>query len=198
MDSLMSSADDVSPVKYMSKIYLLPHLNAVMCGTGLTAPILEWFRCIQAECTALNILELDEAAKIYLPSLKSAYKMDESRTATLYQFGFDSSSKKFKGFAYRSEKGFKSERLAYGVHVKPYDEEIHAEIEAGEIQYDGFADLAIKVISRQKILDSEPGRSRRVGIGGEIHVLEASDGCQTMCTCYRFADYEDLCRDNLE
>lgn len=193
MDSLMSNTEDMSPRKYMSKVLPLPHLNTVVCGTGDISLILNWHNYIQAHCTASDINALNRVAKSKLPELLDAYGFNVPATATLYQFGLDPRRKEFKGFAYRSEHQFRSERLKEGWGIKPYGDQIIAEINAGSIPMNGQLSNSIAaIISRQREIDQQPGNERPVGIGGEVHILEATINYQAMWTCHRFDDYEEL------
>jgi hypothetical protein len=41
-DTLLSDPDDLSPVAFTTKIHALPHLQALICGTGHAQAITEW------------------------------------------------------------------------------------------------------------------------------------------------------------
>ncbi|AIQ75890.1 hypothetical protein MKZ21_24765 [Paenibacillus sp. FSL P2-0536] len=55
MDTLSLSMYDRKPYKYASKIFPLPHLRGVMCGTGNLDLILKWYTRIQKNVVAKDI-----------------------------------------------------------------------------------------------------------------------------------------------
>lgn len=46
-DTLISRSEDKQPSNYASKIFPLPHIKGVLCGTGVFEIIFEWFYVIQ-------------------------------------------------------------------------------------------------------------------------------------------------------
>lgn len=50
MDSLLTDRLTKEPLKFVTKIFLLPHLKGAVCGTGRLDIIIEWYSYIQKRC----------------------------------------------------------------------------------------------------------------------------------------------------
>ncbi len=197
-DTLVSSADSArEPLFYTSKVFPVPHLDGVVCGTGLYGLILDWFLTVNTGIVARSMSRLDEQVPDLLRTLwkrqigSPLWRMNQSAiTATVYHFGYDDKEKRFRGWAYRSTNRFTSEELAYGCGIKP------------ATQYQFPEDFAlpnefITLTEQQRQEDLARPAAERVGIGGDLHfhyLRCAEDGpvlyeCRR---CHRFPDYEEL------
>src|SRR6476620_11676920 len=120
MDSLSLAAepdDSKVPYAFCTKVFPLPHLNGVICGTGLMSVLLDWFVMVQGQVVCRDMLFLDTIAPTHLPVIAARYGDD--MTSTVYHFGYDESRHRYRGFAYRGTNGYKSEEIPYALGVKP-------------------------------------------------------------------------------
>lgn len=91
MDTLSISAEDRTPYKFISKIFPLPHLQSVMCGTGNLDLILEWYTTIQKNVISYDIDYFSDLTSDTLKKLKAKYPSEA--TTTIYQFGYSHEKK---------------------------------------------------------------------------------------------------------
>jgi hypothetical protein len=175
---------------YRTKVFPLPHLRAVMCGTGLFQLVLDWFCAIQLNFVANDLEWLCEyAAPQTLQGLAAKYG-DYGSSTTAYHFGLNRTGDKMIGFAHRSEHGFACERLGYGNALKPGTDGLLQTFQRLEQQH-GTAVALVGVMGEQKADDDSQEPSRRIGIGGEVHFMELTANQQSCWTCYRFDDYDE-------
>ncbi len=120
MDTLAISSVNAEPYLYTTKFYILPHLKMVICGTGISQVIIDWFIQVNTSILAQDICDLDEFAVELLQELGNKYLLDRNKTATIYHFGWSQLEGCFTGFVYRSDSNFLSERLQYGTGIKPH------------------------------------------------------------------------------
>ena len=179
MDTLMISADTKAPFKYISKIFLLPHLNGVVCGTGFAEFILNWYLLIQSSIIAKDIDHLDLFASEALRKIAKNFTNEFS--ATIYHFGWSDQQKRFIGLVYRSTNDFISESLPYGLGTKP---QIHVD-KLNELPGD-----FVRIIEKQKRQDEASQNQSKVGIGGDIHFLLMTQEGYSLSRCHRFDDYD--------
>ena len=178
MDTMMLNAETRTPLKYVSKIFMLPHLNGVICGTGFVNFIFNWYLFVQSSIIAEDIEHLDLYASEALNRLAQDFSFDFS--VTIYHFGWSAEKKKFIGLAYRSKNNFVSEALQYGLGIKP------------KVSFDSFNELPrdfIEIIKNQKKQDEALPSEERIGIGGDIHFLVMTEEGYTFSKCHRFDDY---------
>ena len=125
-DTVISDPDDLAPVGFTTKVYPLPHLQALICGTGHVQPIVEWVAHINLHLLVRDIVQLDQMAPSRLRALFGRYALRQAGereiTTTLYHFGFDNAARRFAGFAYRSVDHFCSEPIEPGFGFKPAPE----------------------------------------------------------------------------
>jgi len=192
MDSKSSSLDG-SPNLFHSKIFPLPHLNVVLCGTGVLQVVLDWYVFIQSQVLATNIHDLDNVAPTVLSELLKRYEnqLPEGQgRVTIYHFGYDERAGRMRAFVYRSTSGFVSEVLPEGAIAKPGRESL-LKLWAEKFAQTGDAiDAFIDVMEQQRRM-IESGELEPVPIGGEIHALIAMPDFQTMWRCHQFGDHAD-------
>ena len=197
MDTLAMSGDQSGPKGFLSKIYPMPHLDGVVCGTGFQQPITEWCYTVQSSMLVADMVELDQYAPECLPAIFERHRQDTDipgLTVTLYHFGYSSALERFVGYAYRSENDFASEMFpAEVIAVKPGIPSI-PEIKT-------VPDDLVAVVELQKEHDDSRPVDERVWIGGDIHYFwmeknpESEDGRpihMILHRCHRFPDYDDM------
>src|SRR5882672_2560481 len=87
MDTLAANGDTKAPYFFTSKIYPLPHLGGVMCGTGVGDFAIEWFGALK-RFVAKDIHHLDQYVTPKLREIGARMGIGEKNTATVYHFGF--------------------------------------------------------------------------------------------------------------
>lgn len=197
MDTLSLIAGSNQPFMYTSKIYPLPHLDGVMCGTGFMQLALNWFSFIQSRIIVRDIPHMDMYTKDGLLSVVQELsqehqldQIDQSKMGTIYHFGYCWDERRYRGFAYRSSNAFESEEIPYGLGIKPANVEI-----------EDFASLPqsfINIMRKQKEQDDNLPVEARVGIGGEIHFFVMTPNQMSLSVCYQFNDYEKRYSDILK
>lgn len=176
MTDTLVTTDGTDPYFFTTKVHVVPHLNALIAGTGALGFILAWSHHLLGGLLAVDIAHADEFVPDILRSLRDAmpHEFAGERTATIYHFGYDEADRRFVGFAYRSTDDFESEPLPYGFGTKP----AHVIETEGNL---GWPDDFITICEAQKLADEAAPVMERVGIGGylvsyEMNVERSSDG----------------------
>lgn len=197
MDTLARDVEKRS-LSFTSKIYPLPHISGVMAGTGLSNFVSDWSVLVQTSCVVRDIHHLDRYASEALIEIYKKYKDETEAGTTIYHFGFSRRENKFIGFAYRSEKNFKSEHLVYGMGIKPspkdidsYMESISSSIDAIDT-LDAIGRFCIKALEKLREEDEAKPLTEQVGIGGEIILFFMNVEQMVIKNIYRFENYEQL------
>lgn len=183
MDTLVVGAEDKKPINFQRKFLFHAESNLLIAGTGLANLINGWFEYVssflgQSDIDDLNLL----APNVLKASVLAAGGLDYA-SATLYHFGYSRDEAKYAGYAYRSTADFKSERLSYGLGIKP---KVHVEADEN-IEFPKFL---IEIILEQQRQDRLLPLGKQVGIGGEIEFAMLAEGIANIETVHRFASYE--------
>ncbi len=183
-DTLATSPDG-SPFKFTTKAFIVPHLKLMIAGTGAGGFLGRWFVHINDGMAVKGIDHLDCFAPNSLASLWAGYKQQQVSlpndiTVTVYHFGFSETSKLIHSFAYRSMSDFRSNRLEYGVGLKP---DCHL-----PDNYCFPRDIR-KMMDEQRTIQASNPKSDRVYIGGEIEIHHLSENGFQVYTMDRFEDY---------
>ncbi|SUD43817.1 Uncharacterised protein [Pseudomonas fluorescens] len=121
-DTLLHYSVDTPP-GFASKAISIPHIHMIIAGTGSALLFNRWIGLVNNQGFALNVDSVNAHATQELQALWSELNSHvpalQDQTATIYHFGVSDDSGKVHGFAYRSGSDFKSERLDYGLGVKP-------------------------------------------------------------------------------
>lgn len=192
-DSVVSHPTDMGPMLFTTKVYPVPHWKGLICGTGIMNVVTEWAFVAMTSILARDIVHLDEYAPAALQGLfdRVGAELGATGTVTLYHFGFNSDEDRFVGFAYRSTNNFASERLQYGIGLKP-DPELS---EDEDVNITSFPDDLVSLARLQKAKDEAKPVEDRVGIGGELFsYLMQPDGqgniFQSISRCGAFEDFQ--------
>lgn len=156
-----------TPPGYASKAISIPHIRMIIAGTGSALLFSRWVGLVNNQGFALDVDAVDAHAPQELQTLWSELNRHapalQDQTATIYHFGISDDSRKVHGFAYRSVSDFKSERLDYGLGVKP---EL---IDKAGIDWTSFPACAPDIMRAQS--RQEDGKPKgRVYIGGTTEV----------------------------
>lgn len=174
---------DGTPYRFTSKVLILPQLRMLMAGTGAAGFLDRWFFAINAEIIVRGIDHLNDHSPRYLAAIWSGYKHEiaipQRVTTTVYHFGFSEATNSIHSYAYRSDNDFRSERLPYGIAVKP-----ECSIPANYRLPDDIKSF----MDEQRRIQAFRPKHEQVFIGGEIliyHLMEAG------FNVYRLAEFDD-------
>jgi hypothetical protein len=183
MDTLVIGADDRMPLSFQRKFLSIPEADLVVAGTGHAGFINGWFQHLQANLHGATIDELNEEVPSIFRASVSAEGGLSGLTATIYHFGYSAREHRYAGYAYRSENGFRSDRLQYALGYKP----VVPVTPNDDIR---FPDFLIDIILEQQRHDRLQPIAERVGIGGEIEFVVMSERTIRVETVHRFSSYE--------
>ncbi|CAN5499760.1 hypothetical protein BH10ACI1_BH10ACI1_18620 [soil metagenome] len=181
-DTLAMNGENFTPFFFTTKVYFLPHLRGVMCGTGIGDFATDWYLRLD-RFLAKDFIHLDEFVTNALLEVAEKYHFDTEVTSTIYHFGYSEMEKEHFAFVYRSTNDFKSEKLGYGFGVKP-----PISNSAIELSPQNF----VEIMKLQQIESSQIPIEKRIFIGGEILLTVLRQGTIVSQTIYRFDDYEEL------
>lgn len=186
--------EDREPFLYTTKIYPLPHLNMVMCGTGSANFILDWFVKINSCMLVRDINHLNEFTQQQLIQISEKHLLGSDFTATIYYFGYSASENRYKCYVYRSTTGFTPEVQFEGHAIKPAISNFESYVNEGDIK-------TVELIYQQYNDDKHAPKDKKIGIGGEIIMCVLSEGSIQIQKLFSFIDYDInyqfMCR-NLE
>lgn len=172
-DTLLVRHPDKQPLQFTSKIFPVPHLDMVICGTGLQLPLLRWFAHLIMERVATGVEDINGFAQDTLQGIHYESLPPSSAnglSATIYQFAFAEQLNEFTAFAYRSENNFRPEQFGECFAMKPQlPSEIMATLNLDTSNFDLVTDFTA-LISAQRTYDESRPFGDRVGIGGDIQV----------------------------
>ena len=199
-DTVLSDPDDLSPITFTTKVHALPHLQAVICGTGHAQVIAEWVALVNLSLPARDVVHLDRFAPAKLRGLLARHANEDAGgreiTTTLYHFGFDERASRFVGFAYRSTDDFGSEALPQGFGFKP----------APDWDFDSrkitrLPEHFIAIARKQKAQDEAADPAKRVVVGGQLVFCamqripgagESPTVQTSLAICHSFSDFEEM------
>ncbi len=184
LDTLAIEAEDHEPLIYMTKFILLPHLHTIVTGTGLELFVSEWMALVRSNLLAKDIEHLNQYTPDCLRKLASDCNYLNGSTATIYHFGYSQSRDKFMAYAYRLTNNWQSEKLPYGIGMKP------------EVNFDfgpsfELPKCFIELMELQREEDLKLPISERMGIGGEIHFITMDRNGVNVHSCHKFSSYEE-------
>lgn len=178
-DTLAVGADTEEPCYFSSRAYPLPHLNGIMCITGVDEFGTDWFRAIRRLITR----DLHHADNFIVPMLRELggqYSLGPDCTSTVYHLGYSQAEQQFVGYAYRSTNGFASERLQYGFSHKPG---------VPGAKLESYPDDIISLMEAQRRGEIAKPAEDRVHIGGDVLCYVLTDRSMTIQSVHRFEDY---------
>lgn len=183
MDTLVIGAEDRMPVSFQRKFLSVSESELVVAGTGCAGFINGWFQYLQSNLRGATIDDLNEETQGIFRASVSANGGLSGLTTTIYRFGYSTREQRYAGYAYRSECGFRSDRLQYALGYKPV-------VPITPNDNISFPDFLIDIILEQQRQDSLQPISKRVGIGGEIEFVVMSGSSIHIETVHRFSSYK--------
>jgi len=196
MDTLVTTVDKNEPHHFCSKMFLLPHLGSVMCGTGNMGLAVEWFEQIHhnffSDVCDLNRETPDRLRRLSQCLSQSSTCTDTTPSANLegkiFHFGYSPKEKKYKGFVYKSKNEFSSKEIPPGFNYQP---SLASDPTTPEIQNEReFIDTAIKVMKLQQAEQQLSADS--IIIGGQVQVLTMKPNIMQIKIVHSFDDFNEL------
>jgi hypothetical protein len=186
----LATHPDGRPFKFLSKAFIVPHLNLIMAGVGVAGVLSRWFVFMNEMLAVRGIDALNHHAPGALNSVWQGYKKElsipDDMTATVYHFGFSEETGLIHAYAYRSAHDFNSDRLEpYGFRYKP---EFPAPSEYPAVNL--LNDLPGMMAAQRAVQAAKPSGGDKIYIGGEIQVHYLSKDGFKVFTLHRFDDYD--------
>lgn len=181
-DTLVADPDE-NFLYHANKAAALPSRNMIIAGTGAAEVYLRWMRLVDDQSGAMDIDSLNIHAPQRLQAIWAEVR-DEipvlaEQTATIYHFGFANQRRgDIHAYAYRSENGFSSERLAYGLALKPAMSVKDLE----GINYADFPAQSPAIMRRQAKIEAAKPKGVRVLIGGNVKAVHLNRSGFTLYT----------------
>jgi hypothetical protein len=181
----LATTPDGNPVMFTSKAFIVPHLQIIICGIGISGFARMWSFEVNDRMIVRGIDNLDYHTPKALSSLwdkyRNEYSIPSNLITTVYHFGFSEEDGLIHAYAYRSVNDFKSERLPYGVRVKP---------ECKPSDTAQFPTDLKKIMDEQRDIQQYRPQSERVYIGGKIQVFHLTKSSFAVYTHDQFDDFE--------
>jgi hypothetical protein len=175
------------PAFFTTKAFILPHLQMIMAGTGISGFLGKWFLQANGQMLVRGIDHLNyhtPGALISIwNSLRDEYPIPDDVTTTVYHFGFSEEDGTIHTFVYRSTNKFMSEILPYSIIVKP-----KCEVAENPI----FPFCITQMMEEQRIIQNSLPENERVYIGGRIQIHHLTKEGTNIYTLSQFEDYESV------
>ncbi|HEY45891.1 MAG TPA: hypothetical protein G4O14_03795 [Anaerolineae bacterium] len=173
------------PAFFTTKAFIVPHLNMIMCGTGMGGFLGKWFIEVNDRMLVRGIDNLDYHTPERLLDLwldfKTCNSVPDNLTTTIYHFGFSEEDRLIHSYAYRSVSKFSSESLTYGMGIKPEC------ISTEGLEFPG--DIR-KIMDEQRLLQQSRPKDERIYIGGEIQIHHLTREGFVVYVLDQFEDFE--------
>jgi hypothetical protein len=186
VNDTLATTPETDALMLVSKCFVVPHLNMVIASTGAAEIGQRWAHMAQTRMLCRGIDMCDCHAPDMLRRIRGEVESESGPmpgTATVYHFGLSEERDHYVGYAYRSEKDFRSEELGEGFGVKPVPAVIPDDVPAS---LEEWLDLAVALRAEQ---DALPVKDR-VCIGGELFLTRLADGGIGVTKIFRFPDFE--------
>lgn len=166
-DTLMTDANGW-PAAFVSKVFPVPHLSALVSGRGTITLIAGWAFELCHTTVAYDFDMAVEQAPAALNARWAALEGQRTETTTVYMWGWSAAAERFVGYSFRSWAGFVAEPLGDGTNYAPglndaaRKEEIHSDP-------DRINAMARMMVAAKEENDALPADAAdRCNIGGEI------------------------------
>ncbi|MDD5702128.1 MAG: hypothetical protein PHU23_08780 [Dehalococcoidales bacterium] len=181
MDTLSLTSDDGKPLVFTSKMFPMPHLNGLICGTGVLNFVSNWVENVRTKFVVKDMEHLSMFTVEPIRKLWQDFHFNGQQTSTIYYFGYSKSSLRFKGYAFRSTNNFNKEELQYSIGIKP---------QVINMELNNIPDDIIRIMRDQKEQDDQLPLGQRLGIGGEIHLAVITQNQINIFNIHTFEDYD--------
>lgn len=170
------------PFRYLSKCFIVPHLQMVIAGLGVEGLALKLLCRVQCE----PHLHMDGLALRTPGLLREIYKYDAS--STIYFFGY-SCTKEYVRYRFQSTNGFELEEGEPCFGVKP--ETQHKEAIAEKISEQQLGEI-VPFVEKMREEQAQRPLIEQIHIGGELNIVTLENQTVNCSVLHRFTDYEDL------
>jgi len=166
-DTLMTDASG-KPAAFVSKVFPIPHLSALVSGRGTIALIAGWAFDL---CHTMVVDDFDMAVQLAPAALNArwaALEGQRTETTTVYMWGWSASAGGFVGYSFRSWDGFTSGEMGHGTNYAPglNDAARKVEIHADPDRMNALVQMMIAAKDENDAIPmNEPDRCN---IGGEV------------------------------
>jgi hypothetical protein len=182
-DTLATSTDG-KPFMFTTKAFIVPHIQMIMCGTGMGGFLGKWFVEVNDRMVIRDVDNLDyhtpQILRSFWQKFVKEYSLSEKQTTTVYHFGF-SEEGSIHSFAYRSVNDFVSETLPYGIGIKP---------ECNSVENLEFPKDIKRIMNEQRAIQLSRPESERVYVGGKIQIHHLTKSGFIVYAHDQFDDFE--------
>jgi len=173
------------PHMFTTKAFIVPHLQMIICGTGVAGFLGKWFVQINDRMVVRGIDHLNYHTPGVLVDLwrnhKEELSISETITTTVYHFGFSEEDGIIHSYVYRSANNFKSEDLQYGIGIKP-----ECNVPEGYKLPTNIKEM----MDEQRAIQASCPKDERVYIGGKILIHHLTKSGFNVYTLDKFEDFE--------
>lgn len=177
-----------NPFLFVTKSFIVPHLDMVIGTTGLAAIGQRWIGQVFSEVRCRNIDMIAKFTPSCLQELHNniANRIDNEKLhpTSIYHFGYSDQYQRYVRYRFRSELDYAAElSVESSFGVKPFPK---GGFDVPQTRSD-FINLAERIRQeQQQCLSSE-----RIHIGGELNIVIMKRRCITSSKLYAFADLEE-------
>lgn len=166
-DTLMTDVDGRAAA-FVSKVYPVPQLSALVSGRGTLPLIAGWALAL---CSTMVVDDFDMAvdlAPAALGDLWAGLEGQRTETSTVYMWGWSAAAERFVGYSFRSWSGFAAEPLGDGTNYAPglTDAELKEEIHSDPNRISAMLRMMIAAKEENDALPTDA--DDRCNIGGEV------------------------------
>lgn len=181
------------PVSFIDKVDLLPHLDLAVVGSGAGHFQAAWAHLLRTTRRG-DVDQIDAEAPAELAALWESMELGHSGAApdgdrtTIYHLGWSEAAGQFRGYAYRSDRGFESDALPAGaVGIRPQPQFRDYDVDSLE----GWVELSIRL--REQGIARRLRGERASTIGGQLVLTVLGHGSTSVTRLHRFdEDYEAM------
>jgi len=181
----LATSNNGEPFMFTTKSFIVPHLQMIMCGTGVGGFLGRWFIEVNDRMIVRDVDHLNNHTPDNLAAFWRGYKQEitvpDNLTTTVYHFGFAEEDGLIHSYAYRSKNNFKPEALQYCVAAKP-----ECRMSEG---YEFPADIK-KMMDEQRAIQATRPKNERIYIGGKILIHHLTKLGYSVYTLDEFEDFE--------
>ena len=187
-DTLVTDFDG-KPLKHVSKIATLPHMDMMIGLTGFSDVLVRWNSVLSSWAPGASIDDLDDYAAEVLPLIWSdLFPEGCDLLTTVRHWGWSPKEGRFVGRSFRSPNGFAPEVMPDAWAFSPDPRPDHL-----ETVVDSF-ERVIEVCRGQQEHGLAQPEGEKVYIGGRLifHSLMRSEAGAVVASSYRVEDLPDL------
>ena len=183
----LATTTDGKPAFFTSKVFTLPHLKLLICGTGYSGFLGTWLIHINDRMVVRGIDNLNyhtpKALNTLWCNFQKVMDIPSNKTTTIYHFGFSEKEDIIHSYVYRSSKNFVSESREDGIGIKPECTFIP--------EYEFPTDIP-RMMVEQRMIQKDKPVNEKVYIGGEIMIHHLNRNGIMIYSLGKFDDFEEI------